>query len=322
MATAPCWVVSEGHAGMENQALGVAEALGLPFQVKRLEPRPPWTWLPAGWWPAPLSALTPDSDDFSPPWPKLLLTSGRRSVPYSLLLGRLAPEAYRVHLQNPQCRLDRIDLVVPPAHDGLDGANVLATVGAPNRITPKKLAQAAAHFAPRFAHLPRPLAAVLVGGSNKHYRLGPEHMRDLGRALERLAAEDGVGLAVTPSRRTGQDNLAILQQTLAASDAMIWDFEGENPYLGMLALADHVLVTTDSVSMASEAVTTGKPVHLIRLAGGHRRFERFHADLQARGWARPFSGRLESWSYEPPQEAARIADEIRRRLAERGIALN
>ena len=322
MATAPCWVVSEGHAGMENQALGVAEALGLEFEVKRLRPRAPWTWLPAGWWPAPLKALAPDSDGFAPPWPKLLLTSGRRSVPYSLLLGRLAPQTYRVHLQNPQCRLERIDLVVPPAHDGLVGANVLPTVGAPNRITAQMLAQAASHFQSRFAHLPRPLLAVLVGGSNKHYRLGPEHMRELGRALERLAREDNFGLAVTPSRRTGAENLAILQQTLAPSGASIWDFQGENPYLGMLALADHLLVTTDSVSMASEAVSTGKPVHLIELAGGHRRFDKFHADLQARGWARPFDGQLESWAYEAPREAARVADEIRQRLAAQSLVLD
>ena len=30
-----CWVVTPGHAGMENQAVALAEAVGLPFVVKR-----------------------------------------------------------------------------------------------------------------------------------------------------------------------------------------------------------------------------------------------------------------------------------------------
>src|SRR3546814_10198992 len=53
-------------------------------------------------------------------------------------------------------------------------------------------------------------------------------------------ARDGWGLMITPSRRTGRRNEEILRRALAGLPAEIWDGAGENPYFGILALADHV----------------------------------------------------------------------------------
>ena len=58
---------------------------------------------------------------------------------------------------------------------------------------------------------------------------------------------------------------------------------GENPYFGMLALADAIVVTMDSVSMVSEAVATHAPVLLAALPGRSRRIEAFHQTLLAEG---------------------------------------
>jgi len=88
----------------------------------------------------------------------------------------------------------------------------------------------------------------------------------------------------------------------------------------MLALADYILVTEDSVSLASEACATGKPVYVIPLSGGSARHRRFHEALRAEGLTRPFAGRLERWSYQPLFDAARVAEEVRRSLARRADA--
>src|SRR5690606_3575499 len=90
---------------------------------------------------------------------------------------------------------------------------------------------------------------------------------------------------------------------------MIWDGTGANPYFAFLHFADHVLVTEDSANMAAEAASTGKPVHILPMvplkpAG---KFARLHADLRARGAARPFDGSLKAWSYEPLNETERAA---------------
>ena len=197
-----------------------------------------------------------------------------------------------------------------PRHDGLTGPNVIVTDGAVHRITRAKLAEAAERFRPRYAHLPRPRVAVLIGGSNNRYRLTAERMRVLAAQLAALA-KGGAGLTVTPSRRTEPEATRILADMLAGFAADIWDGTGENPYLGLLALADAILVTRDSVSMTSEAAYTGKPVHVIDLDGSSRRIELFHAHMQQQGYTRRFAGTLESWSYAPPDDTAMAAARIK-----------
>lgn len=312
-----CWVVTDGKAGMEIQCLGLAEALGLEPQVKRVSVGKPWRWLPAGLIRQPLNTLGPKGDRLAPPWPDLWIASGRQTVPLTRDLRRLSGgRTFTVQIQNPAIDPAAIDLIVTPEHDRLRAANVLTTLGSLGRVTPQRLATAAARFAPRYAHLPARRLAVLIGGDNKVFRLDAATMTRLAGQLATLA-RDGWGLMITPSRRTGRRNEEILRRSLAGLPADIWNGEGENPYFGILALADHVVVTGDSVNMVSEAASTGKPVHVVHLQGRSAKFTRFHEALVAAGIARPFNGTLEVWSYAPLDETRRIAGEIRRRLLER-----
>jgi mitochondrial fission protein ELM1 len=96
-----------------------------------------------------------------------------------------------------------------------------------------------------------------------------------------------------------------------APRAFLWEGEGENPYLSILACSDALLVTGDSVNMVSEAAATGTPVHVFAPGGGSAKIAAFLAGLEARGAVRRWAGRLEHWSYEPvnstPELAAAIA---------------
>ena len=310
-----CWVVTPGHAGMENQAVALAEAVGLPFQIKRVRPRVPWTWLPPGWWPLPLAALGDDSDAIAAPWPDLLISCGRRAVPYALWVKRQSGGATTtVHVQNPQTRLSAFDLVAPPRHDHLQGPNVVESEASLHRITALRLAEAAAEFAPQLEHLPRPLVAVLIGGSNSCYELTPEIITTLAGQLRNICLEHGVGLAVTPSRRTGPENIKTLRAALADLPAVVWNFEDANPYFGYLGLTDSIIVTCDSVNMVTEACATGKPVHVVHLKGGNRKFNEFHASMRDAGYTRPFLGKLEDWRYQPADDVAKIANKIHQLL--------
>jgi uncharacterized protein len=310
-----CWVVSDGGPGMENEARGLAEALHVPFVIKRVRPRAPWTWLPARAWPRPFASLGSDSDTLEPPWPDLVIGCGRKSVPLTLAIRKASRgRSFTVQLQHPRVPIRCFDLVVPPNHDRLNGPNVIATRGALHRVTPKLLAEGAVQFAASVAQLPRPLVAVLIGGSSAYYRLTADTMRRIADDLLALTQSAGCGLMITPSRRTGAENERILRERLKAAPAIIWDGTGDNPYFGFLALADFVLVTGDSVAMASEACSTGKPVYIIALPGSGRKFEAFHAELRAGGMTRPFAGKLESWTYLPLDDTAMVAAEIKRRL--------
>jgi mitochondrial fission protein ELM1 len=318
MANPTCWIITEGAAGMENQCRGLAEALGLVAVMKRVKPRLPWLLLPADRWPFPLLALGRGSDPLDPPWPDVLVSCGRKSVAYSLAIKRASGgRTFTVHIQDPLMDSTAFDLVAAPRHDRVAGANVVVTRGALHAVTPEKLALAAERFRPLLAALPRPRVAVLVGGPNGRYRFTADDMVGIAGRLAELARSTGAGLAVTPSRRTSEQLLRVLRERLGSAGAFIWDGAGENPYFGMLALADYFLVTADSVSMVSEACATGKPVYVIELEGGSRRHRRFHEDMRSQGLVRPFAGKLESWSYEPLLDAERVAAVARRLLGTR-----
>jgi mitochondrial fission protein ELM1 len=87
-----------------------------------------------------------------------------------------------------------------------------------------------------------------------------------------------------------------------------------NPDLGLLALADAIVVTQDSVSMISEALATAKPVYWWPMRGHSRRLQLFVDTITRDGLARRFDGRIESWRYVPSDDTARAAAEIRRRF--------
>jgi mitochondrial fission protein ELM1 len=314
-----CWVLGEGLAGTENQCLALAAALGLTPEIKRAVAAAPWRWLRGAMTALPPAFLAPGGDAVAPPWPDLVIASGRKCVGLALAIRRAAGgRSFVIFVQNPRWGVAGFDLVVAPRHDGLAGDNVFSTRGALSRVDASSLAAAAAHFAPAFADLPRPLVACLIGGASRRHRLTPAGGRAIGEALARLSAETGAGLLITPSRRTPPASFAALVAALAGAPASIWRGGGENPYLGFLALAEAILVTADSVSMVSDAGATGKPVHILPVEGRQpAQFERFFADLEAEGAIRRFTGALPAWTYEPLRDTGLAAAEIHRRMATR-----
>ena len=316
MASGPptIWVLHDGKIGMANQVRGLAEALGWPFTEKQLQIRAPWRFLPPSLWLAPARAIDPVGARLEPPWPDIVIACGRNTVAPARLVKRASGgRSFWVQVQDPRFARSEVDLIVAPRHDPAPGENVFRTLGAVHRVTAAKLTADAARFAPVFAALPRPLVAVLIGGDNSVYRLTEQ---SFGALCDRLVAlaKSGVGLAITPSRRTGDTQRALLQKRLAGLPAFIWDGSGENPYFAMLGSADTIVVTADSVSMISEAAATGKPVHIVELEGGSEKFARFHQTMRAAGITRPFNGTLADWHYAPLDDTARAAAEIRRRL--------
>jgi mitochondrial fission protein ELM1 len=301
------WVLHDGKAGMASQALGLAEATGFPFIEKPLAIRLPWRCLPPPLWPLPLLA----AGGLAPPWPDVVIACGRNAAPPALAVRRASGgRAIAAQIQDPGVGHGEFDLLVVPAHDRLRGPRVFVTAGAVHRVTPARLDAARRRFA-ALAALPRPILAVLIGGSNRAYRLNLHRLGGIAEEIAGVLAATGGSALVTPSRRTGAAGAALLRRTLAGLPATIWDASGENPYFAYLAFADAILVTADSVSMISEAAATGKPVHILDLPGGNAKFARFHEGMRAAGITRPFRGRLESWSYAVPDDTRRAGSRLR-----------
>lgn len=322
------WVVSDGRAGIERQAVAIARALGDMHRWSkvahirsdahradpiRLSPGAPQLWLPPTAWYDPLGALPAvQRKQLQAPWPDVWIGSGRRSVPYSMRVKEWSKgETLVVQTQDPKTPLDNFDLVVPPEHDQLEGSNVLSTVGSPAYFPPEDIEQAALQFGD-LAHTPGLKAAVIIGGASK------SHAMPLGRAAELEAeltalAGQGVKLWITVSRRTPEHARIRFRAMAEALGARFFENEaadGPNPYLAYLSLADVILVTEDSSNMISEAAWFGKPVYLVRLTGRSDKFDRLHESFIKRGAARWYEGKVDLFETSPLREIDRVADKI------------
>lgn len=310
-AAKTCWVLTEGHAGMEGQCIGLAEKLGLTPFVKRVKIKPLWKYLPARFWPNPVSIAAPETP-LTAPWPDILISCGRRSAAAAAQIKRLNPKTLSIHIQVPPLPAKSYDTVIVPEHDALRGLNVLVMRGSLHKLTEEKLSAAKQQFAPAFAQYTAPLIGVLVGGSTKRQKFTSRLAQDLAQKLKSAAdSTPGASILLTPSRRTGVENIKILSEALAGPDTFIWDSTGENPYFGILALADYLIVTSDSANMISEACFTGKPVYIFDLPGGSKRLRRFHEKLVLDGYARMFNGALQPFAPPRLDEMTEIAKKLR-----------
>lgn len=305
------WVVTEGAAGMENQCLGLAERLPFPVRVFRVRQRKPWRWLAPRTLGSPFAHVTGDSDALAPPWPRLLVGCGRQSIPFSRGVKKAScGQTFTVQCQSPRISSHYFDLVIPAEHDEISGPNVFPIIGSPNKVTSARLAKARTQFANLFENLCAPRVAVLIGGASRtHGSLDEPAAERFGATLMQIARAHG--LMVSTSRRTSTEAAATLRRHLADTDAYVWDGNGGNPYLGMLAWADAFVVTADSVNMICEAAGTGKPVHVFSLPGGRRKAWLFQKSLEKRGIIRPFEGQIAQWTYTPLDETGRAVERIK-----------
>jgi mitochondrial fission protein ELM1 len=294
-------ILTADLAGLRNQALGLAEAAGFTPDT-RIIARRRWSWL--------LPRAT-DPALAAPPGDVLIGCGGASA---RVLAALRKPDLPAVIIQNPRMNPARFDLVVAARHDGITGPNVIVTRTAMHRVSAARLAAERARWAPHFAHLPRPLVAVLLGGDNGRYRLDKGTAKHLASQLAGMIMRDQIGLMLTPSRRTGSEIRAIFSETLTPLGAYLWDMNGENPYFGMLACADAIIVTADSVSMVSEAVATASPVLLARLPGHSARIGAFMSALARENRVRDFTGCLDLWPVQPVNDTEAAAHELRRRL--------
>ncbi|WP_332641028.1 mitochondrial fission ELM1 family protein [Brevundimonas sp.] len=317
------WVVSDGRIGMENQALGLAEAVQrltpADISVRRIRWRPLFDKLPSALKASWMLDLSSDSTEpaAGETWPALWIATGRSTLPMSARVRAASGgRTFVVQTQDPRWRDAAYDLIVAPAHDRIEGPNVLSITGSPHRVTPERLAEGSAAFADRLEPLPRPRVAALIGGRSKAFDLPEAHAADLAGRIAGAVEAAGGSLMLTFSRRTPEAAKAAMTARLAHLPGLIWDGAGPNPYFAFLDQADHVLVTEDSANMAAEAASTGKPVHILPMIPlkAADKFARLHADLRERGAARPFDGTLERWSYEPLDETARAARTVLERM--------
>lgn len=307
MSDSRALLLTDGRAGNRAQARALADAMGLAADEPALLLPAPWRWF------APRSL--PGAARFAP------ALRGEHAVAIGCgrlgawATARLRGRVPTVQVLDPRLDPRRWDVVVAPRHDGLAGDNVVPTLGSLNTITPARLA-AAALASPGHAIDATPRWAVLVGGTTRAQRIDAAYIDSLVARLRELHAREGGAFLVTTSRRTSADAVAALRRGFAGLPARTWtgDADGPNPYLAFLAHAQRIVVTPDSVNLASEACATGKPVYVHAAQPVAGKLAQFHEALVAGGHARALAAFDASWAAVPLRETQGVAEEVWRRI--------
>ncbi|XP_054801998.1 mitochondrial fission protein ELM1-like isoform X2 [Prosopis cineraria] len=284
-------------------------------------------------------------ETFEKDGPLLVVASGRDTISVAGSIKRLAPEnVFVVQIQHPRCDLNRFDLVITPHHDYYPltphaqqqipwflrrwvtpqeppGSNVVLTVGALHQADSATLRIAASAWHDELGTLPKPLLVVNVGGPTRNCPYDENLAKQLTIMLQNVLWSCGT-VRISFSRRTPEKISRCLVREFSTNPKVtIWDGEGPNPHMGHLAWADAFVITADSVSMLSEACSTGKPVYVIGAELCTWKFSDFQKRLLERGVVRPFTGMekmTDSWSYPPLNDTAEAASQVIRALAQRG----
>lgn len=307
------FVVSDGKKGHLNQSLAFAELLGVNPRVLQIRPLPgireplsrffspifPPRKYPRGWlsWALETSfgAAEPTDCGECP----LIISAGTTSaIPALALAARNGGRT--LHVLKPTFVPPRLfDVVVLPQHDvaGRIPRNVLTLPVALGPVGGRALEESLNEMRRRIGRAlesEHGLVAVLIGGDSAHRRMLPELVLSEVNNLVSFARECSLRILLTTSRRTPAEvEDALIELSAHETDVFcfcVWGrSDGYNPVPAFLKLAGAVMVTEDSVSMASEAILTGHhPLVLpLKPIGGSHKLERFHQYLYERELAFP-----------------------------------
>lgn len=242
------------------------------------------------------------------PWPAMVIACGRRSEPVARWIKQQHPATKIVYIMTP-ASLAGWDRIVIPAHDNPPAdPRILRSAGPLHHVTPARLEEARSMWEQAFAPFPRPRIGLLMGD------ISAATAGAMVAAAERVAGRSGA-LLITNSRRTGADVLASLTIPQAHYRYDWHHARGDNPYMGILAHADALIVSGDSMSMCIEACATGKPVFIASMQGLAAKHRLMHEFLFEGGYARP----LAQAGAHPPHPAAPLAETQRIGTELRGL---
>jgi uncharacterized protein len=315
-AVGECWAITDHAAGNQRQALALAERLGMPVRHLVLSPRAPWSWLSPRFMLGGRLALTrPQRTAFAPPWPDVAIGCGRSAALFTRMLRTLAGHhCYTVQILDPRIDPAHWDTVIAPQHDQLSGPNVLQPLGSLNPVDDVWL-QDGREAWPALGNLPGPRIGVLIGGPRTGIRIDADYAQQLATQLLARQRAEGGSLLVLASRRTPAAVIEVLRTALRDVPGLFWSgvADGNNPYPGVMAWADRLVVTPDSVNMLSEACAVGCSVQTLVSAPLPDKLARFHQSLRE-------AGLLHDLGSEPPlrqtplRETEAIAQTLRRRI--------
>ena len=323
--TAEVWVLGDHRVGNTNQAIALAEELGLSYEVKNIKynflSKLPNLFLQFN----PLHIKNEVLKTFEQvPFPKIIISSGRRTASLALYLKEKSGSNLKVvQIMRPDIDSKNFNLIILPQHDNVQQVNshIVRIIGAlSNSAT--KIERGAEELSKNYPEA-KNFIAVLIGGNTKKHKFTEANANAIAQALSNIAINHSCPLFFSFTRRTPEATKSIIKNMFPWPH-IIYDPSDNrpNPYYGMLGRAEFIICTGDSVSMCSEVASTGKPFYIycpngFKIVEKHRFFIQQLVDI---GVARKFEDgtvALEHYYYPPLNEVRKIADIVRSELLDK-----
>ncbi|OQX53331.1 MAG: hypothetical protein B5M48_03570 [Candidatus Omnitrophica bacterium 4484_213] len=209
----------------------------------------------------------------------IIISSGSSLIPPNIFLKQ-ENFARNIAVMSPPKFLRRFfDLIIAPLHDHLQGRNTLSILGTPNLITPQAVEVAAKEMRRELALKKDLIIGVFIG--NGSYSRFQKLLTEIIRISKRLDA----GLLLTTSRRTSRQIEKLFKQRLADFSLckllVIANEENiDNAVAKILGLSNFVIISADSISMISEAASSGKPVIVVDAGKSEKKKKEFLRKLE------------------------------------------
>jgi mitochondrial fission protein ELM1 len=263
-----CWVITDGKAGCIRQAEGLATALGVRFNTKLVKTKFRIPLYPSWVRKKMLNFISKDSDQLSEPWPDIAISCGSSTIPLMLNIKKEnSGKTYIIYVQNPKQSLKNFDTVIVMEHDRITAKNTIQTDMALHPITKDSLTKAKKEIQKLLPSVSNYENAVIIGGNTTRSKMTEDTCLDLIDKIKFIRNNNKGGLFISPSRRTPSRMIELLNQNFGKEkDIYIVNLQVPyNPYFGILSIVKKIFVTNDSVSMISEACSTGKQAFIIPL---------------------------------------------------------
>ena len=263
------WVIVSDRAGDARQAIAIANAIGVPYQVHRAIPIGGSLQNRSSRRRDVIEQLDPTrSSSFDAPRPSFILTIGNWPTATALSLQRRfrAPPPIVLIGRPKPGQFDRFHTIVAssqylvPAHP-----KVIRMSFPPHDDECGRMGSSAA-VNTSLASLRRPITAVFVGGPTSPFRFDTNVARDLvDRALH---VRGGGDLFVVTGPRTPPAVAHMLRHRAnVAKNVFLWGIDDAelNPYSALLSHADRFIVTGDSLSTLMDVAARGRPMAIFDL---------------------------------------------------------
>ncbi|HSQ97556.1 MAG TPA: mitochondrial fission ELM1 family protein [Rickettsiales bacterium] len=331
------WVLTDEKVGSNNQSIAIAERLSHYYVIKKIVYNNFIRFPNFLRRDTLIGVNKKQSSDIKQDLPDVVVCAGRRLSSVALnIKKRSENKTFVINIMKPDLPYDKFDLILLPVHDNipekyLRNGNIIETHGSLTMINANRMNEEKEKWNEFFADYKRPLVSLIVGGDTKSYKYDAKEFGIMVSNLANIVNKVSGSLLITTSRRTNSECVNQIRKK-SNCDHYIYDFNWENddrnlmkselgnPYHAFFGLSDFLVVTGDSMSMISEACSTGKPtyVYMPKKSLTKKHFK-FCNEMLKYGYIKEFDKNvdyLQKYDYKPLNEIDRITQLIFKKMEE------